>query len=295
MENSNYVGQADSTILELPIDQEIIFSDHKGKYREQIEKRQKKLLKKVAFIRLFLKKDEKIILVTTGCSPISMIEQLVTGAILVYLKRCFFIFTNKRIFHIPTTKNFAYRNSIATISYGDCQSIVIRNWQLEIKYKNGRKERFIYIPSRDRKKIKALAQANVLIGEQTKNQGRIHVCPRCTMELTRNEYTCSTCRLEFKNMAKAKKSSIIYPGGGYFYTGHPFLGISDAIVETILTIAVLGTFFAVITGEEGAIEAFMFYAVILFVEKLVSVYHSTHFVEEYIPLGKEIIPVSSNQ
>lgn len=222
--SSNYVDQADNSLLELPINREIIFSDHKGNYSKKIEKRQTKLLKKVSFIKPFLKKDEKIILVTTGCSPISVVEQLVTGAILVYLKRCFFIFTNKRIFHIPTTKDFTYRNSVASISYGDCQSIAIKSWQLEIKYKNGKKERFIYIPGKDRKKIKALVQTNILIGEQTKNQGRIHICPKCTMELVHKEYTCPNCRLEFKSLVKAKKTSILYPGGGYFYTGHPFLG-----------------------------------------------------------------------
>ncbi len=26
-----------------------------------------------------------------------------------------------------------------------------------------------------------------------------------------------------------RKISIIYPGGGYFYTGHPFLGLRDAL------------------------------------------------------------------
>ncbi|MFA5028515.1 MAG: hypothetical protein WC713_11630 [Candidatus Methylomirabilota bacterium] len=295
-ESSNYIGQEDNSLLELPIDKEIIFSDHKGNYSKKVEKRETKLLKKVVFIKPFLKKDEKIILVTNGCSPISVMEQLVTGAVLlVYLKRCFFIFTNKRIFHIPTTKDFVYRNSIAVISYGDCQNIAIKNWQMEIKYKNGKKERFIYIPGKDRKKIRALVQKGTLIAEQTKTMGRGHICPRCATDLVQNEYVCPNCQLEFKNLAKAKKTSILYPGGGYFYTGHLYLGIVDAFVETFLTIVVILTFIAGLMGEEGAIGAFVFYTVIFIIEKLVSVYHSTHFVEEYIPLEKEITPINATQ
>ncbi len=226
-DSSNYMGQINKDLLELPLDTQIIFSDHKSNYSEKVEKRQKKLLQKVTFIKPFLAKDEKIILVTTGCSPISVLEQLVTGAVLVYLKRSFFIFTNKRIFHIPTTNNYAYRNSVASISYGDCHSIAIKSSQLIINYKNEKKERFIYIPGKERKKIQALLQTSMLTGEQTKNLGRIHLCPRCLLELVQNEYICSNCRLEFKNLGKAKRVSIFYPGGGYFYTGHPHLGIGE--------------------------------------------------------------------
>ena len=46
--------------LDLPLDREILFSDHKGNYKKRIENRQTKLLKKAPFLKSFLREDEKI-------------------------------------------------------------------------------------------------------------------------------------------------------------------------------------------------------------------------------------------
>jgi hypothetical protein len=37
--------------LELPLDREILFSNHKGNFKKRIEKRQTKLLKNVEFLK----------------------------------------------------------------------------------------------------------------------------------------------------------------------------------------------------------------------------------------------------
>jgi hypothetical protein len=80
---------------DLPLVREIIFTNHKNAYSKRIEKRQKKLLKKIPLLKNFLREDEKILLVTTGCSPASLLEQMLTGWIFIYLKRALFVFTDK--------------------------------------------------------------------------------------------------------------------------------------------------------------------------------------------------------
>ena len=68
-DSANYttiLHQEDS--LNLPLDREILFSNHKGIYKKRIEKRQTRLLKNVAFLNNFLKEDEKMLLLTTGSS-----------------------------------------------------------------------------------------------------------------------------------------------------------------------------------------------------------------------------------
>ncbi len=84
----------------LPVCSEIIFSNHKNVLKKKQKKWQTKLLGKITFIKTFLKEDEKILLITTGCSNTSFLEQFLTGLIFVYMKRSLFVFTNKRIFHI---------------------------------------------------------------------------------------------------------------------------------------------------------------------------------------------------
>ena len=64
--HTTILHQEDS--LNLPLDREILFSNHKGIYKKRIEKRQTRLLKNVAFLNNFLKEDEKMLLLTTGSS-----------------------------------------------------------------------------------------------------------------------------------------------------------------------------------------------------------------------------------
>ena len=90
---------------------------------------------------------------------------------------------------------------------------------------------------------------------------------------------------------EAKKISIIYPGGGYFYTRHPFLGISDATVETILLVLVIVSLIDVINGVEGGGVTLFIFTIVLIIEKLITVYHSNHFIKEYIPKEKLITPM----
>ena len=275
-------------VLGLPVDRKIIFSNDKGTYKQWIEKRQTKLFKKISFLKSFLQEDEKILLVTTGCSPMSIMEQFLTGWIVFYLKLSLFVFTNKRIFHIPTKLNCSYRNSIAHILYAGCQLIEMKGRSLVVKYKNGKKEKFYNMAGKEKKKIKALLKTISMEGAQSKTAGRVHLCPRCTRDLIEDEYICPNCRLEFKSKAEAKRISIIYPGGGYFYTGHPWLGIGDAIAESLLLFLVVLTLIDALQGGKEGFGSFVLFSIILALEKAITVYHSNHFIKEYIPTEKEI-------
>jgi hypothetical protein len=275
----------------LPFNQEVMFSNHKNEYKKGIEKRQTKLMQKIGFLKPFLQDDEEILLVTTGCSPISFVEELVTGWVLFYLKRALLVFTNKRIFHIPTKTNFAYRRSIAHIFYADCALIQLKWGKLTVEYQTGKKEKFLYIASQERKKIQTLMNQISAGDYHSHTQERVHLCPHCTTELEKNTYRCPSCQLEFKDKQTARKVSIIFPGGGYFYTRHPWLGIGDALTETLLIALVIVTLIATINSPENSV-ALIIYIIALILEKAISVYHSNHFVDEYIPKEKEIPPLA---
>jgi len=273
----------DQTLGGLPVDRAFLTTDHDGRANPGIEKRQAGLLGKLSFLSRFLKKDEKIVLVTSGCSPMSAFEQVLTGSIVYYLKRSLIVFTDRGIFHVPTKSDFSYRNSIARIDYSNCREISMKRSFLEIRYGNGTRERFTCIDRRERKKIRALLAA-APIGEGLAVPGeRRHLCPRCTAELVRDRYTCPECRLVFKNRSEGRRKSILYPGGGYFYTGHPFLGTGDAITEGILLVLAGVSLANALGGAGGGFLPPAVWGIALIVEKAISVYHSNHFIKEYIP------------
>ena len=276
-------------IFGLPIDRDTLFSNHKSIYKKRIENRQRKLIVKLTFLKPFLKRGEKILQVSTGYSPITSLAQLVTGFLFVYLKRSVFVFTNYRIFHVPTTPGYKFKNSIAQILYEGCRSITLKRGTLVVEYaKFGKVEKFKAIGLSERRKIRALMKSKPLSGTKTKLGQRFHLCPQCTHPLSTGKYVCESCGLKFKNKIMAYIIAILFPGGGYFYTRHYLIGVLNAIVEIFLAAYIVLILKGVLIWGEGIISYPPLLAAIFVVVKIISVIHSSHFIEEFIPRKKII-------
>ncbi len=284
-----------SNLLDLPINKEICFTTKKGEYSEKIMKQQTKILKSFSpFLKKILNPDEEILLAVKATSPMAVLEQFTIGWIIVYIKRCMLIFTNKRILHFPTRANFFPKQSVAQIWYGDIEEIRLSGFlgrTLKMEYKNGKMEKFYYIPSREFKKLKTVIP-NLATGvHPSAVLERHHLCPQCIAPLQKSIFSCPNCHLEFKNLKQAIRVSLLFPGGGYFYARHPIMGIGDAIVETILLIALISLSISAFTSPEPAAgwAAVIPVAFFLSIEKLITIYDTKHFINEYIPVDKNAI------
>jgi hypothetical protein len=260
-----------------------MFADHNGAYKPRIEKKQRKLAEKVKFLKDFLEDGEQLLAITTAVSPTSFLEQWTTGFIFAYIKRCMLVFTDRRIFHIPTTSSFDYRESVAEIRYGDLESIAQKGSRLKVAYKSGVKEVFLYIRRSERKKIRALLQATDLHSSPGTTGNRVHLCPKCTQVLEADRFDCPGCGKEFKSRTRARNLSLWFPGGGYFYTGHPYLGVTDAVIELFFLVVIIGSLIPTSNSPNGDLALAAWFAVFLAIEKAITVYHANHFVKEYLP------------
>ncbi len=284
-----------SNLLDLPINKEICFTTKKGEYSEKIMKQQTKILKSFSpFLKKILNPDEEILLAVKATSPMAVLEQFTIGWIIVYIKRCMLIFTNKRILHFPTRANFFPKQSVAQIWYGDIEEIRLSGFlgrTLEMEYKSGKKEKFYYIPSREFKKLKTLISNLVTGVHPSAVLERHHLCPKCIVPLQKNVFSCPNCHLEFKNLKRAIRLSLLFPGGGYFYAGHPIMGIGDAITETGLLILLISSFISAFTSPNPTVAwaSFIPVAFLLSIEKLITIYDTKHFINEYIPVDKSAI------
>ena len=285
-------GFLSSQVFGLAVDRNVLFSNHKEVYKKRIEKRQRKLFVKIGSLKPFLRRNESILLVTTGYSPLNSLAQYLTGFVFSYLKRSIFVFTNQRIIHLPTTSSYKYKNSIAQIAYAGCQSIVMRGGTLIVQYaKFGKIGKFKAIAVQERKKIRALFKKRIpLSGTKGQLAGRIHLCPRCTHRLVEKKYTCANCRLNFKTSSVAAVLAILLPGGGYFYVRQFLIGALDAVVEIFLLIYSVFLF----RDLYNQVPVDMAYPVaipLLFLYiKITAVIHSNHFTADFIPTQKIIKP-----
>ena len=279
-------------IFGLPVDTGFLFADKHGKYQSRIEKNRTKLLQKIGFLADFLDEDEKIVFITTGCSPFSAVEELTLGHLWVRRIKCaLLVFTTRRIFHIPTTAKYKYRGSIAHILYQDCRRLFVKGAALRMEYHTGRKERFHGIPRGDRAIIKRLNIEAPEPAAQSTCPERNHLCPRCTQVLTPAATACSGCGLAFKTAAEAVKYSLLFPGGGYFYTRRWGLGILDAIGESYLFLITLLALTGTALGDLAALPVFVVFGAALAFEKLLTVYHAKNFIAEFIPRDPQPLSV----
>lgn len=273
-----------NSLSNLPINENFIFADHKGNHKKKIEKRQRKLLEKFDSLKKFILEGEQIQIITQAFSPFSFFEQFLGGKIFLVQKRCLLIFTNMRILHIPTDPKFKYKNSIAEIIYTDCKSIVRKNSCLLIEYKDGSKENFRSMKRQERKRISILLGTIDTSKSQVISADRKHLCPECTAILKNENYNCPNCKLEFKNKPTARKMALLFPGGGYFYTGYYWIGLGDFLAEVIIPVLAFGFLMQVIRGAQDALFSFILFTLIFIAEKITSVSHANKNIETFIPV-----------
>lgn len=285
--------------LGLPIHTAVCFSTAKNTFSKRAMKRQLKWLKPlVPLLRQFLEPEEGILLAIRGCSPLATLEMLGTGWVIYYVKRCVLVVTNKRILHIPTRINFLPKKSVAQVCYGDVARAKFPGFLgrvLTLKYKSGKEERFYQLPSKEFKKLKSVLGVFPKEAPVSEARQRHHLCPKCMSPLPKDTYVCPSCRLEFKSRRQAIRRSLLLPGGGYFYTGHPVLGIIYALIETGLMVGSLVSLVAILAGqaEPGEWVRVIFLAILLAAEKLLSIHHAKKFVQEYIPADQDFVPIKS--
>ena len=80
--------------------------------------------------------------------------------------------------------------------------------------------------------------------------------------------------------------SILLPGGGYFYTGHPLVAMTPAIVEGLLVLDILAFLFNGLASPKAMpniLSALVLLGLFWAIETAVTILHCRRYVREYIP------------
>ncbi len=283
-----YRASRDDTLRHLPIDGQKAFTTAAGKFREKLKRQQLNILRRfVPILKHVLDADEDILLAARSISPVNILEELTTGGVIFFIRRCVLVVTDKRILHFTANPGFGPRESVSQICFNDIESFRAGR-KIRIKYKSGSKETFHRVLNGKKlgKVLSGLASGS---SASTQYRGRHSVCPKCTSALVVESYTCPQCRLQFKDPRSARLLSMTLPGAGYFYTRHPFLGMADALVQLplifFLLLYLLGDFLDAPRYQGGLLIAAALGGILL-VEKIVGIYLTSNFVREYIPVER---------
>jgi hypothetical protein len=269
----------------LPINDEVCFSDAKGKLRPRQQKKSLKILARLApLLRRVMEPGEEIQFVTQGASPYSLLELLTTGRFIHAVKLCVLIVTDRRILQLPAWSLYRPKSSVAELRFADLASAETKGllqMTLQLQYQNGSKEKFSAVQAG--KKLASCLEGRAGRGAPGVGQGRRHLCPRCAAPLGAGSSECAACHLPFKTKKKALLWSLLLPGGGYFYTGQRLLGILDALVEGFLLFGLVFALPTVGDGEPGSVALVLGLFALLALEKAITVYHANHAIKEFLP------------
>lgn len=278
----------DSGVLaSMKIDAQSCFSDAKGRPKARFERRVRNLLRKAApLLSQVLEEGEAIRFVAPATTPFSALEFLTTGWVIQVVKRCLLVVTDRRVLHLPTKSDFTPRGSVSQIRFVDLKQAKVSSFlsrKLRLSYRNGKKEDFGALTGLAAKKLGALLPSQTGQGAATAAAGRHFICPRCTGALRTGALRCQECGLVFRDRKRALRYSLVFPGGGYFYTGHVLLGIVDALVEGFLLLALISGVVVALEGDPEAPALLGVFGLLLALEKAITIYHAQHYVAEFRP------------
>jgi hypothetical protein len=192
---------------------------------------------------------------------------------------------------MPARYDLTHKLSISEVRYADLEEVKVSSFlggKLALRYRDGGKETFISLRGAAAARLRQILEGRIGHGQTTAmGSRRRYLCPRCARPLEKDVTACPGCNLAFKTMAQAIKYSILLPGGGYFYTGHPVLGLGDALTETFLTFFFLFSLYLVFTGDPDGVGMAAAFGVLLVLEKLLTVYHASHYVREVMPADRD--------
>jgi hypothetical protein len=80
--------------------------------------------------------------------------------------------------------------------------------------------------------------------------------------------------------------SILLPGGGYFYTGHPLVAVIPAIVEGILVLDILIVLLSGLASPQAmphVLSGLTLLGLVWAIETAVTILHCRRYVRDYIP------------
>ena len=277
------------------------FTNKKGVEKRWIRKRAEQALEKLQEpLRKILEPDEAVFYVAQANMLPGGFEQLFLGWHATYLARGVLVLTNRRLLHLLVARDCTWKRSMRGARWGDIDEAKNKGLlgsRLNIAYRDGKKEVYGLMIWNDSKKTQLLFEALLpqARSETSPALGMTSYCPECRAALTPSVYECPNCRLQFKDEKTLLKRALLIPGGGFFYTGHPFLGLLHAITDIVVIIiwvysilVVLGIIQIIIPGEDqvdwgGTIVVLVFVGATLAFHKWMLIRVSRRLVRNYIP------------
>jgi hypothetical protein len=276
------------------------FTNKQGVEKRGIRKRAEQALDKLQEpLRKFLEPDEAVLYIAKAQVHPGGLEQMFIGWHAAYLAPSMLVLTNRRLLQLLVARDGTWKRSLRSAHWGDMEEAKVKGWlgaKLYIAYRDGKKEIYWGMVRDDSNKIQVLLDALLpqAMSEASPALAMNSSCPECRAALPQGVYECPNCRLRFKDEKTLLKRALLIPGGGFFYTGHPFLGLLHGFTDLVLIFVVVFWVMVALgiaqTGptpgaRSGALIVVAAFAGVLAYHKWMIIRVSRRLVRNYIPVS----------
>jgi hypothetical protein len=227
----------------LSVREDLLFTDGKGRESDSAKRSAGKVLAKWKdILPAIIEKDETVLYIVKNCTaPLSVFEQLTLGWQAYAVMSTTLVLTNRRMLHFGLGSSAKWSRVLKSVRWGDVADVKVKGWLsrvLDLRYLNGKKERYSRLPMGAAKKVKDIVAAVVPASrsEMSGAQGMQSLCPDCRASLTPGTYQCPQCGLKFKSEKTLLKRTLLLPGVGYFYAGMGLAGVLSLLGEGIFLV-----------------------------------------------------------
>jgi hypothetical protein len=226
--------------------EDVLFTDAKGRENERTRRSAEKLLAKwQEVLPAILEKDEAVLYIVNHVQmPLSTFEQLTMSWQAYGTTGVTLVLTNLRMLHFALSRSNQWTRVLKAVRWGDLADAKVKGWLvrlLDLKYLNGKKERYSRLPLGAAKKVKDVLAAVMPASraEMTAAQGMQSLCPDCRAALTPGTYQCLQCGLAFKTEKTLLQRILLMPGGGYLYSGMTLAGVFSWVGEGVFLLGAI--------------------------------------------------------
>lgn len=283
------MNPAATALYGLRVAPSICYSDERGRMSTEIREDQVKQIQRVVpLIRNLLEPEETIFFTTTGSPGFGLADFMTPLFALFLMKRCIYVFTDRRVLQIPLGLTGRVRRSVSSLRYADISAFrfdggytfgTIINLGIRCVTRHGDHEQIARLPYDSLTKLMPLMPRLAGSGTPSPAGQRVHLCPTCGEPLRRNIFVCATCGTQFRSPNLAGILAAILPGGGYFFCRYALMGLAAAFVELSLVLSAFGAVFEVVPERALTISL-----LILGLQKLAGITHARQLANEFVPI-----------
>lgn len=224
-------------VVEFPfeVDRELLFSNDDFIEDRTGQSEKHFLLLQSYFLKDFLEENEKVMLITKACSPMSVLDSIF-GFYARSVLRCLLVFTNKRMFLVYTDVDYFYRHSIEEIPYQNCLSMKVIKGKLMITYDQQEQDIFDLIDFEEVNKLNLMLEDVSFASEVSpglRQFQRHHLCPECKQRIASLLEKCPHCDLEFLTTSQIVLLAMFKLNGGYEATQRYHIAIIMLIFQVL--------------------------------------------------------------